>query len=133
MVLPSQGFADQPVCANLDLADFLKDLSRYHGTLLSKNWIAPTGWIRETRMSEAWVVVQAKTANGGLNCLGHRQFIKNLLNDGFAGFVLSLSLEGNGYTVSQHVHPDGFYVLRRYVTTTTQKRVGLCRERERDG
>src|SRR5271166_6949555 len=39
----------------------------------------------------------------------HGQFIKDFLDDYFAGFFLGLGLVGDGHAVAQHVHADAFH------------------------
>ena len=58
----------------------------------------------------------------------HRQFIKNLLDDCFAGFFLGLRFVGDGDAVAQHIHADAFDVLRRDIAAAPQKRIGFGRE-----
>ncbi len=63
----------------------------------------------------------------------HGQFIKDFLDDRFAGFFLGLGLVGDGDAMAQHVHADAFHVLRRHVATAFQERISLGRQRQRDG
>ena len=67
------------------------------------------------------------------DCSGHRQLIKNLLNDRLAGLLLGLGFVSDGDAVAQDIHADAFDVLRRDVAAAAQEGVGLGGEREGDG
>src|ERR1700690_2154106 len=63
----------------------------------------------------------------------HRQFVKNLLHHGLAGLFLGLGFVGDGHAVTQDVHADAFYVLRRHVAAALEERKSLGRQRQIDG
>src|SRR6266550_5645930 len=62
----------------------------------------------------------------------HRQFIKNLLNNRFAGLFFRFGFVGDGDAVAQHVHADALHVLRGNVAAATKERKSLGSERQRD-
>ena len=62
----------------------------------------------------------------------HGQFVKDFLNDGFAGLVLRLGFVGDRNPVAQDVHADAFDILRGDVTAPAQEGIGFGGERQRN-
>ena len=115
MILSAEHVRDFTVRADLDLADFLENLA----------WDHLARPIQSQRHRDSVSPCFTK--------LRHRHFVKNPLDHVFARHFLGFGLVADNHAMTQHVHADGFHVLRRDVTAALEKRVGFGGDGQVDG